>query len=302
MTQRSLCLSGGGSRGAWQVGSIAALLESGRSWNSIHGISVGALNGAFLAMYPPEQQAVNIGVLLSLWNNIESSNDIYKPWSSIKFVNYIMSMWKGSINSGSPLRTLVESLWSQEQVLQSGVRLTVGCTSLTTGKYAHFDQSHSNIQDYILASSHLPMVFPPLEIDGEQWVDGGIRHQIPFLDALRERPDEIDVVLTAPLSIGQRVDLLQFVKSTPRTAFRASEIMSDQIYANDYYTILRAIKNNKHIKINIYAPKSQPFISSMDFNPQAIQDAILCGYRETKERLAQQTMDSFSEDPLWELF
>ena len=56
MTKRALVLSGGGSRGSYQVGAIQALLEAGRQWNTIHGISVGALNASWLAMHSPEEQ------------------------------------------------------------------------------------------------------------------------------------------------------------------------------------------------------------------------------------------------------
>lgn len=286
--KRALVLSGGGSRGAWQVGAINALLESGRCWTSVHGVSVGALNGAFLAMHPPWEQFKQIKNLLKLWQNIKDSNDIYKPWFDFKPVNYVMSMFKGSINSGEPLENLVSSIWDKEKIERSGVNFTVGCTSLSTGEYRHFNQYHENFFKYVLASSHLPIIFPPLFIDSHLWVDGGIRHQIPFSEALAEEPDEIDVILTAPLRVSDRLGQLSVAASAPKTAIRASEIMSDQIYANDVRFVLAFIDNHhKKCKVNIFAPKVLPTQNSMDFNNEFIKFNIGLGYEETKKQLTK---------------
>lgn len=289
MVKRALVLSGGGSKGAFQVGVLKALLERGTYWHSVHGVSVGALNGAWLAMHKPEDQPGSVSGLLDIWNNVHTSNDIYTPWAPAK-LHYAWSMWKGSFNSGAPLRKIVEKCFNQQKLQDSGVKFTVGCCSLTTGQYVAVDGASPNIMEYVLASSHLPLVFEPLTVDGEQWVDGGIRHQIPILEALKERPDEIDVIITSPVSMERVEDLESPLVSCPKVALRASEILADQVYINDYFTVSRVIRLGK-VKIRVFAPKSQPNQNSMDFDGQTIQKAIEMGYQTALDELDSEDKD-----------
>src|SRR5574337_903246 len=103
---RALVLSGGGAYGAYQVGVIKALTEKGLQWDAIAGISVGALNGLQMAMYPSEKHALAAEELELMWaNDIKGNDSIYKPWLPWKF-NYIVSLWKGGLNSTKPLLKL----------------------------------------------------------------------------------------------------------------------------------------------------------------------------------------------------
>jgi len=289
MIKRALCLSGGGAKGAYQVGALKALSESGRSWTSVHGISVGALNAAWFAMLKPEDQPGSIDGLIAIWNGIKTSNDIYRPWGPFG-LKYIMSMWKGSLNSGAPLRQLVKKMWDGQKAKESGVKLTVGCCSLTTTRYHAISGDNPKILEYILASSHLPLVFEPLLIDDEVWVDGGLRHQIPILEAIKENPDEIDIIITQPIINYKTARCPNSeVKSAPQVSMRAANIFSDQIYFEDCMAIVRLIieKGTKHhIKVNFYFPSKLPDIESMNFDGASIQKVIKMGYEETKAKMA----------------
>lgn len=304
MIKRALVLSGGGSKGAYQVGALKALSEAGRSWNSVHGISVGALNASWYAMLKPEDHAGSIDGLMEIWNNVKCSDDIYKPWAPY-YINFIMSMWKGSLNSGAPLREIVTKFWDTNKAMESGVKLTVGCTSLTTTEYKAIDQTNPNILEYILASSHLPTIFEPLEIEGQIWVDGGLRHQIPLLEALKENPDEIDVIITQPI-INYKTSKApnSSLKSAPQVSLRAANIFSDQVYFEDCMDVLRVIKDEGkkiNIKVNFFVPNTMPNTDSMNFDGQTIQRVIQMGYEETKIKLekirenAETDLSEFSE-------
>lgn len=283
--KRSLVLSGGGSRGAYQVGSLQALLGAGRTWDTVHGISVGALNASWIAMHSKAEQPQSINGLLDIWNNITTSDHIFTRWNPIKPINYLYSMWKGSLHSGQPLKNIVDKFLDRERIVSSGVKLTVGCVNLNTSEYTVIDGDNIAIKEFILASSHLPLVFEPMELYGEKWVDGGIRHQIPIYEALKERPDEIDVILTSPIAVRDRMLPATNLTSAPRVALRASEVMSDQIYLMDCYTVLRAARTLEKVKINIFIPSASPNQDSMDFNGEKIQAAIKQGYIETTDKL-----------------
>ena len=286
MTKRALVLSGGGSKGAYQVGALLALTEAGKTWDSVHGISVGALNAAWIAMHKPEELRDSMSGLLDIWNNVKTNDDIYKAWFPWK-LKYIFSMWKGSLHTGDPLRQIVKKFWNTDKALASGVKLTVGCCSLTTTQYHSFSQDNDKIMEYILASSHLPIVFEPLEIDGELWTDGGLRHQIPIMEALKEDPDEIDVIITQPITNYKTSwEPNHKLLSAPQVSLRAAAIFSDQVYFEDCLDVIRIIngEGRKHnVKVNFYVPSTLPNVDSMNFDGQTIQAVIRMGYEEVKK-------------------
>jgi len=286
--KRALVLSGGGSKGAYQVGSLLALTESGRTWDSVHGISVGALNAAWIAMQKPQDLSASMFGLLEIWNNVKRNEDIYKRWAPFN-LKYIFSMWKGSLHSGDPLRKIVTKFWNTERARQSGVNLTVGCCSLTTTQYHSFSQDNDNILEYILASSHLPIIFEPLLIDNELWIDGGLRHQIPILEALKEDPDEIDVIVTQPITNYKTArEPNKNLRTAPQVSIRAANIFSDQVYFEDCLNVIRVIngEGRKHnVKVNFFVPSVLPNPDSMSFDGDTIQRVIKMGYDETVAKL-----------------
>jgi predicted acylesterase/phospholipase RssA len=290
MVKRALVLSGGASRGAYQVGALKALIETGHTWTSIHGISVGSLNAAWLTSHSVCKD-YDIAGLIQLWSNISQSEDMIKPWSNIRFFNYLMSIWKGSLNSHKNLKAIIERNIKAESIHSSNIKLTVGCCSMNDGHYLAIAGNNPHIIDFVLASSMLPVVFNPIIIKNEKWVDGGIRHQIPIVEALAERPAEIDIILTrnpiASYDIKIEADMTK-LRSAPRMALRASEIMNDQIYQADFNTALRAARTVQNVNFSLYLPEGVSSIKdSLVFNPALIKETIQLGYEETMKVLAK---------------
>ena len=124
MGKTALVLSGGGAKGAFQVGAEKYLREEkGYSWDVIAGVSVGALNGTMLAME-------KYGRLEAIWKTI-SSHAVY----SGKF--NLATLWKlyrgaKSIYSNDPLAAIVESEIEPEKIVKE---LRVGTVSLNSGRY-----------------------------------------------------------------------------------------------------------------------------------------------------------------------
>jgi len=292
MVKRSLVLSGGGSKGSYQVGVLKAMAEHGLSWDTVHGISVGALNASWIAMHKKEDHPMCIQGLIDIWSAIQSSADIYKPWLPFG-LNYISSMWKGSLNTGRPLRKLVEKNWKAEAIADSCVKLSVGCCSLSTTEYKAIHSTHVHGPDllsYVLASSHMPIIFEPIAIDNQYWIDGGMRHQIPILEALQENPDIIDIILTSPVSskcIESRKPMSS--KSAPSVAIRGLQTFSDQIFMNDWQNIQNLITKRipNNIVINVYAPACTVITDSMNFAKDMIAHGIHLGYTDAMAILGQ---------------
>lgn len=288
VSKRALVLSGGGSRGSYQVGVLKALSERCRiSWDTVHGVSVGSLNAAWYAMHKKEQHPDCIDGLIQIWNSIDSSLNIYEPWLPLK-LNYVSSMWKGSLYTGKPLEKLIGDFWDSKKIEESEVKLTVGCCSLSTLQYkdvTSLDVGGKKIFDYVLASTHVPIIFEPLFIDNELWIDGGLQHIIPLQAALAESPDIIDIILSTPISERHRgIEGVESL-SAPQVAMRSTMLITNQVLKTDYEFLERAIKENSHIQFNIYIPSTNPTPQSLNFSGEHIKSAIEAGYQDTIEML-----------------
>ncbi|MFM7218376.1 MAG: patatin-like phospholipase family protein [Bacteroidota bacterium] len=159
-----LVLSGGGARGVAHLGVVKALQEQGVVIEAISGVSSGALFGAFLAggLEPEEVLA-----LLQEHNLLR----LLRPAAS----DGILSMHK-----------LEETLWELLPVHEFeklNYPLIVSCSDLTQGHTDYF--SKGDMIKPLLASCAIPVLFPPVEIEGDQLIDGGLINNLPvepFLD------------------------------------------------------------------------------------------------------------------------
>jgi len=288
--KRALVLSGGGSKGAYSVGVIKALLEDGRKYDVIAGVSVGALLGSFLAMQSPDKQNENFHILEDVWRGIKNDKAIYKNWAP-GFLTYVWGMWKGGIYNMRPMRNILAKNVCIKSLNQTGVDFHIGAVSLQTGAYksVHItgDMDNDKAIDWIWASTIFPILFPGVKIDGEQWVDGGVRNVIPIKDVLTAHPDvtHIDAVLTSPRNGYVPVEEKQY-KSILQVAVRGAEIISDEVYASD----LQGYTKETNPELTIYDPSEQVNDASFTFDGEEIAKLIDLGYNDTKYKLEKEKL------------
>ena len=91
-----------------------------------------------------------------------------------------------------PLRRTLDELVDFDMLNRGGVRFSVGAVNVATGNFLYFDSSERTIDArHIMASGALPPGFPPVEIDGEWYWDGGLVSNTPLqyvLDQLGRGP------------------------------------------------------------------------------------------------------------------
>lgn len=168
-------LGGGGVLGAVEVGMLRALFERGQRPDLVLGTSIGAMNGALVAQ-EPEPSVVDR--LLGLWQGAASSGG-------------------RDLLGGKPLRTVGRAvasgthLYSAEPLVR---RLTDELGEVTFGELpvtlqicaAHIETASEHwfekgrVLDAVVASSAVPGLLPPAEVDGEHYLDGGIVNSIPL--------------------------------------------------------------------------------------------------------------------------
>jgi NTE family protein len=210
MPIRALVMSGGGAKGAFEVGAVDTLVRERRmDFQVIAGVSVGALNALMLAQgRGPDGLAEQVEELKRVWLGIGSAREIYRD----RFLGKVLAfVAKNSIYDPAPLREKIERYGRLDRLRSSGREFRVGVTCLESGGYECVDQNHESIHAYTLASSSMPVLFPPVEIGSCSWVDGGVRNVTPLdnafgaLKQLSSRSPaeglEMHVLLASPLSI-----------------------------------------------------------------------------------------------------
>ncbi len=206
---------GGGALGSFQVGGVEALHLANYRANMVVGISIGGINAAIVAGNPEEKR---VEMLKKFWKKI--TVDI--PFLNIPFLgmskihNFFGAQY--ALNLGQPgfykpkaVSPLLLSKATPEELsfydtlplketlsevidfdyLNAGhVRLCLGATDLESGDFVFFDSSKQTITaDHIMASGALPPGFPPIEIDGRYYVDGGVYANTPLSKVLEEFAD-----------------------------------------------------------------------------------------------------------------
>src|SRR5512139_3174552 len=138
----ALVLSGGGAKGAFQVGAEKYAREvKGYTWNVIAGVSVGALNGAMLAMHKYDR-------LFEIWNTV-SNDKVYTGgfgvWSALK----IWLRGARSFYGNGPLQKMIAQEVEPDKFK---VDLRIGAVSLQSGEYVIYKPGDPYVAEAILAS------------------------------------------------------------------------------------------------------------------------------------------------------
>jgi NTE family protein len=161
----AFAISGGGARGAAQVGMLRALIERDITPDFVVGVSIGAWNGAWLAHRPDLEW---VKKLEEVWRQVTRRTLDIVWWRAARN----MVRRKPSLYEGDGLSRFVARHLQVHNFEDLAVPLHTVAIDLTMGAKAVF--SHGPLGPAVLASSAIPGVFPPVVIEGHQHVDGGL--------------------------------------------------------------------------------------------------------------------------------
>ncbi len=272
-----LSLSGGGAHGAFQAGVLNKLQSMNKKWDIITGISVGSLNGIMLGIYKPSDQQVAMNIIRDVWLNITNA-DVYQ-WNWDPF-------YTQSILDNSPLnRTVNYLIFKYGGIAQRDI--LIGAVNLNTGLLRLFNKSefYSPIRtsDIVMASSSIPVIFPPRFLDNNYYVDGGtfsneiVRPAIKFcLDSGYEKDDVIiDIIIcTPPISNISNSEIAK--DHIYGLGSRAYDIATSALSNHELYTSCN--ENQESYPMYIYKP-SEPYPGSLlDFSHDTLVKTFNQGY------------------------
>lgn len=213
-------LGGGGHLGAYEVGMLRALLEREILPDLIVGTSVGALNGAAVATVP---SVATIDRLQEAWTTLNESG----VFSGSVFSGAArLVRTRTAIHSNEPLRQLMQNLLPARRF--SDLEVPFQCVAACIERAAEHWFYEGELADAILASAAVPGILPPVELDGEHFIDGGIVNSIPVGRAVELGASEIFV-----LHVGRIERPLAAPKNPWQVAMIAFEIARRHRFARD---------------------------------------------------------------------
>jgi len=250
-----LVLQGGGALGAYQAGVFEALAAMSYTPDWLAGISIGAINAALIAGNPPERRVERLrefwqGVssfpfapsLPPLADGIDGARDAVNETSAtIAMLFGVAGFFSPRVPAApfqppgtpaaisyydtAPLRESLERLIDFDLLNSGAVRLSVGAVSVTRGNFCYFDTSEQRLDArHVMASGALPPGFPPIEIDGEFYWDGGLVSNTPLQYVLDEPSRRPRLVF--------QVDLFAARGEMPANLAEASEREKDIRYSS----------------------------------------------------------------------
>lgn len=215
-SRTAIILSGGGARGAYEVGVLWYIFDDfarlyGRAprVDILSGTSVGAINACYLASNLSDP-VLGLRRLVNLWSELQLSKVL--GFGLKQVVGLPKLLTGGGDGAGlfdlNPMASLIQKEISWRAISRVLAKrelraLTVSATEMQTGRTVVFMQTSPDCvmpttapprtifrdaaigPQHALASAAIPMIFPPVRLDSQLYVDGGLRQNTPISPALR---------------------------------------------------------------------------------------------------------------------
>lgn len=228
-TKTALVLPGGGARGAFQVGVLKAIAEllpkaAANPFSVLSGTSAGAINAVVLAS-KARRFHLAVEELERVWGNFHC-DQVYRTDNLTMLkssLHWMASIVLGGFLVGAPVSLLdnapLRGLLSRnvrfpriQNAIENGYldAITVTAAGYATARSTSFYQSDSGLEewartrrigvrgelhlDHLMASIAVPMIFPPVQIDGEYFGDGAMRQATPLSPAIHLGANRILVI------------------------------------------------------------------------------------------------------------
>lgn len=283
----ALLLQGGGALGAYQGGVYQALSEAELEPDWVAGISIGAINAAIIAGNIPEQR---VPKLRAFWESVShdamqhfpttlttmmtrnnSEHQALNWFSAVQTVLFgipgffqprLITPWLEPHGSNAAtsycdtalLKATLENLIDFDRVNKGGMRFNVAAVNVTTGNFINFDNENYTIKpEHVMASGAIPPGFPPIEIDGEYYWDGGLVSNTPlqwvvesdaYMDTLVFQVDLWSADGAFPQNMADVLTRQKDIQFSSRTRANTDRFKEDQILRHTIASLLKQLPDS----------------------------------------------------------
>lgn len=277
--KRILLLQGGGALGAYHGGVYEGASDSGFTPDWVVGISIGAINAALIAGNAPERRVER---LREFWDRMSAQTPFSLP-AAMDFMRPMMNrmaaastMFFGipgffrprvpgpqfapegtlaalSYYDTEPLRDTLNELVDFNLINSGKLRLSLGSVNARTGASVYFDtNTHTINASHVMASGALPPGFPPVEIDGEYYFDGGIMSNTPLqyvardfrMNALIVQVDLFSGFGELPMNLNQVQERVKDISFQSKTRFSYEQTRDIESMRSTLADVLAKLPDN----------------------------------------------------------
>jgi NTE family protein len=278
----ALVLQGGGALGAYQGGVYQGLDAAGIGCDWIAAVSIGALNAAIIAGNAPGKRVTRLRefweticmpafmlpttpatetTIEKIGGPARKTFNAFNAWRAVVegqrgfFVPRGPAVWwgdvgepeKASFYDTTPLKGTLERLVDFERINDGETRVSLLAVNVQNGNLEIFDNREGPTKgrlraEHFMASGALPPGFPPVEIDGQYYWDGGLVSNTPLSIVLSDKP-RLD-------TLAFQVDLWSARGPLPTNVYDAQERAKDIQYSSRTRLITDAIAaEQRHRKL-----------------------------------------------------
>lgn len=187
----ALVLGGGGARGYAHLGIAQVLVEAGLEPDLIVGTSMGAVTGSSIANRTDLQEMIEVLSRHDINNILEIPQNQRKQMGRVigRYLVRKIPIWgrdeQEAENFPVQLKRLFscfKSMTGDSNIENLPIDFAAVATNLEEGR--EFVIKSGKIYRTIAASAAIPGLIPPVKIDGQQFIDGGVVDTLPILPAM----------------------------------------------------------------------------------------------------------------------
>jgi len=277
MHKAALVLEGGSLRSLYTAGVLDVFMENGIQFELIVAVSAGALNACnFVANLVGRSARVNI--LHSKDSNFFGLKQLFFHRRAFNF-EYLFY---------SPIKDLYP--YDEEALKNSQQKLLIGATNIETGNAEYFERhTYDELVHVLQASSSIPLLSQPVNIEGNLYLDGGVADPIGLHKALSEGYEKVVLILKyhagfklPPPSMLERILLKLNSRKYPKLA----EVISKRYLM--YNSLLDEINDMKQKnRIYVFRPNRKIKIKTMEKDARKLIDLYFMGRNDARESLKE---------------
>jgi NTE family protein len=253
----ALVLGGGGSKGAVQVGALKVILDKIIP-DVIIGTSIGAFNGAFVALDKPLEALENIWLTIKQRDLLKANPEVF--WK----LTYASSLY-----SRKGAHKWLRKTFNGYRFEDCKIPLYLSATRLSDGKGVFLHKGL--LADAIQASCSIPPVLPPYEIEGVKYIDGGFSNYVGTEEALALNCKQIIVINAG------------FCGKREKYGGDMFELIQHSIDFLTYQSLKNEVAQCKHDNVVEIDPASHVHYNIIDFKHGA--EMLALGVAEAKKQI-----------------
>lgn len=263
-----LCLQGGAMRSVFTCGVLDAFLDNNILFKTIYGVSASSKD---MFYYASSQRGVGYKA------NLECAKD---P-NTFNMANALMG--KPVIDSNYYFKEIRDKKYPYniDKIIENDIDLYIGCTNVDTLEEVFFKAPSDNLDKKIEASCSLPVIQPMVEIDGTNYLDGGIVENVPLSDALKQNKKIIVVTtresgyVASESSSDGLINGFISMKYQEYPQLRDKLLNRNSDYINEFKTIASLEKDGK---IFVIRPSKATNVDRLERDESKLHALYMDGY------------------------